>query len=83
MNKTSNLDRSIVIPSDFDFSMFPVEATGLIDIKIVVEGTIRATQNFKQWPIEGNNHIPWIHLIVLILPFQEREQLMDRATCGG
>lgn len=63
VNDANNRDRSLLVPSGFDFSMFPVEAVGLHDITIVIDGNIRATQNFKLWNITRGNHVPWIHMI--------------------
>ena len=51
VNATNSTDRTLLVPSGFDFSMFPVDAVGLHDITFVINGTIRATKNYKEWPI--------------------------------
>jgi len=41
--KTLIEKRTIFVPSDCDFSMFPINATGLNDVTIEINGTVRAS----------------------------------------
>jgi len=39
--------------------MFPIEANFLNDVTIRVDGTIKATQDFKNWPHDHKSYVPW------------------------
>ena len=63
VNENTSGDRTLWVPSYNDFSMFPINATNLDDVTIKIDGKIRATQNFRQWPIEDDAHVHFIHLV--------------------
>jgi len=54
VNMTSNEDRMLVIKDDMDFSMFPIYINDHHNIHIKIEGTVRATKNYKEWPITSH-----------------------------
>lgn len=63
INDSPNEDRTLWVPSENDFSMFPVNATGLHNVTLKIDGNIRATKNYKEWPHEGNAYLHFIHLM--------------------
>lgn len=56
---SSDSDRVLYVPKDLIFTMFPFEANFLNDVTFRVDGTIRATQDYKNWPNDGIHSAPW------------------------
>jgi len=49
-------DRTVVIPKGSLFSSMPIEASGLNDVTLTIDGVLEVCQYFDDWPVKSGEN---------------------------